>query len=49
MKVMQLLYLEIVRAYYRWAMHQIDPMHPDVVLIVVRQQELDADRRRLLD
>jgi len=28
-------------AYYRWAMSQIDPLHPDVPEIVLRIRELE--------
>jgi hypothetical protein len=34
----------IVLAYYRWAMRQIDPLHPDVPEIVRRINDLEMER-----
>ena len=36
------LYHALALAYYRWAMRQIDPLHPDVPHIVRRITELEA-------
>lgn len=33
-----------VLAFYRWALREIDPMHPDLPHIVVRVAELEAAR-----
>ena len=47
MKIMKLLYLACAQAFYRWAMREIDPMHPDVCKIVLRQHELALKERRM--
>lgn len=47
MKVIQLLYLAGAQAFYRWALREIDPMHPDVAVILARQCELESKYRRL--
>lgn len=41
MKVLNYLHLVLAQAFYRWAMKEIDPMHPDVARIVMRQKELE--------
>ena len=43
MKILYLLHVTFARAFYTWAMREIDPLHPDVPRILLRQQEL-ADR-----
>jgi hypothetical protein len=45
MKVIHLLHVVLAQAFYRWAMREINPMHPDVPKIMLRQNEL-ADRQR---
>ena len=45
MKVITLLHVIFAQAFYRWAMREINPMHPDVPRIMVRQHEL-ADKYR---
>ena len=45
MKILTLLHVTVAQAFYRWAMNEIDPMHPDVPRIMLRQKEL-ADRAR---
>ena len=47
MKVLHLLHVVTAQAYYRWAMKEINPTHPDVPKIMIRQQEL-ADKYRSL-
>lgn len=47
MKVIELFYLACARAFYRWALAEIPPTHPDVTWIVIRRRELDARYRRL--
>jgi hypothetical protein len=47
MKVMHLLFLVCARAYYRWALREIDPMHPDVGRIMLREQDLESTLRRI--
>ncbi|WP_461499717.1 hypothetical protein [Ramlibacter sp.] len=36
------------RAFHRWAMSEVNPLHPDLPKIVLRQQELADEARRLL-
>lgn len=48
MKVLYLLYLVCARSFYRWAMREIDPLHPDVSNIVLRLHELELKHRRSL-
>ena len=38
------LFVLIVLAYYRWAMSQIDPLHPDVPEILLRINDLERER-----
>lgn len=40
MKVLRLLHLTIAGAFYRWAMAEIDPLHPDLPRILVRQSQI---------
>lgn len=47
MKIIQLLHVVCAQAFYRWAMNEISPMHPDVPKIVRRQQELAEKYRRI--
>lgn len=48
MKVLHLLHAWIANAFYRWALSEINPLHPDLPRIVMRKQELVDKRRRLL-
>lgn len=36
------IYRLMALSYYRWAMRQIDPLHPDVPQIVLRIRELEC-------
>ncbi|MBC5766566.1 hypothetical protein [Ramlibacter albus] len=45
MKILNLLHLTIAQMFYRWALREIDPLHPDVPRILLKQKEL-ADRAR---
>lgn len=47
MKIIHLLHVVCAQAFYRWAMNEISPMHPDVPKIVRRQQELAEKYRRI--
>jgi hypothetical protein len=47
MKILDLLHVVIAQAFYRWAMREINPMHPDVPKIMLRQQELAEKYRRI--
>jgi hypothetical protein len=47
MKVLDLLHVMVAQAFYKWAMREINPMHPDVPKIMVRQQQLAEKYRRV--
>jgi hypothetical protein len=47
-KILHLLHATIASWFYRWAMREICPLHPDVPRIVLRQMELADKTRRLL-
>ncbi len=47
MKVLNLLHVVLAQAFYRWAMREINPMHPDVPKIMLRQQQLSEKYRRI--
>ena len=47
MKVLDLLHVVVAQAFYRWAMKEINPMHPDVPKIMLRQQQLAEKYRRI--
>jgi hypothetical protein len=39
-KISHRLHVVLAQAFYRWAMREINPMHPDVPKIMLRQQQL---------
>jgi hypothetical protein len=47
MKVLHLLHTILAQKFYRWAMREINPLHPDVPKIVLRQSELTDKAKRL--
>ena len=47
MKIINLLHVVVAQAFYRWAMREISPTHPDVPRIVRRQQELREKYRQI--
>lgn len=47
MKILELLHVMVAQAFYRWAMREINPMHPDVPKIMLRQQQLAEKYRRV--
>jgi hypothetical protein len=47
MKIINLLHVVCAQAFYRWAMKEINPMHPDVPKIMLRQQQLNEKYRRI--
>ena len=47
MKILVLLHLTFARAFYRWALREIDPLHPDVDRVVMRSRELEDKARRM--
>lgn len=48
MKVLHLIHVTIAQAFYRWAMSEIHPLHPDVPRIMQRQAQLRDKARRVL-
>lgn len=47
MKILHLIHVMLAQAYYRRALAEISPMHPDVPHIVHRQRELEDKARDL--
>ncbi len=47
MKILDLIHVTFARAFYGWAMREIDPMHPDVPRILLRQKELADKANRM--
>jgi hypothetical protein len=47
MKIINLLHVVLAQAFYRWAMKEINPMHPDVPKIMLRQQQLAEKYRKI--
>lgn len=47
MKILHTLHVIAAQAFYRWAMKEINPMHPDVPKIMIRQNQLAEKHRRL--
>ena len=47
MKILTYLHVVCAQAFYRWAMREIDPTHPDVPRIMLRQKELSDKASRL--
>ncbi len=45
MKILDLIHVTFAGAFYRWALREIDPMHPDLPQILLRQQQL-ADKAK---
>lgn len=48
MKILHLLHVAVAQWFYRWAMSEINPTHPDVPAILLRQQQLRDKGQRLL-
>ena len=47
MKILNLLHVVLAQAFYRWAMREINPMHPDVPKIMLRMHQLHEKQRRI--
>ncbi len=47
MYVLQRLRVWLSQAFYRWALREINPLHPDVAWLLMRQRELLDQERRL--
>lgn len=48
MSIFRLIHVVLAQAFYRWALSEMNPLHPDLPKIVLRQQELADEARRLL-
>lgn len=46
MDILNLVYVMTARAFYDWALREIDPLHPDLPRLVLRQHELDERTRK---
>jgi hypothetical protein len=47
MKILNLIHVVFARAFYSWALREIDPLHPDVPRIIRRRQELTDKYQRM--
>lgn len=47
MKILNFIHVMVARAFYSWAMKEINPMHPDVPRIMQRQRELEDKAQRI--
>jgi hypothetical protein len=47
MKILTFIHLSLSQAFYRWAMREINPLHPDLPRILMRQQELADKAHRM--
>jgi len=47
MKILHFIHVTFAQAFYRWAMAEINPLHPDVPRIMQRQRELQEKASRI--
>jgi hypothetical protein len=47
MKILNLIHVMVAQAFYKWALREIDPLHPDVPRIMLRRRELEDKARRM--
>lgn len=47
MKILDLIHVMVAQAFYGWAMREINPTHPDVPRILLRQRQLEDKARRV--
>jgi hypothetical protein len=47
MKILNLIHVMFAQAFYKWAMREINPLHPDLPRIVLRQMELADKAQRV--
>ena len=47
MKILNLIHVMIAQAFYKWALAEINPLHPDVPKIMLRRHELEDKARRI--
>lgn len=48
MKVINLIHVMVAQAFYSWAMREINPLHPDLPRIMLRQRELSDKAHQIL-
>jgi len=48
MKVLNLIHVTIAQAFYSWAMREINPLHPDLPRIMLRQKDLADKPHRIM-
>ncbi len=48
MKIINFIHVMVAQAFYSWALREINPMHPDVPRILMRQLELSDKAHRVL-
>jgi hypothetical protein len=47
MKILNLIHVMVAQAFYKWALSEINPLHPDVPRIMLRRKELEDKARRI--
>lgn len=47
MKIIKFIHVSVAHAYYGWALREIDPMHPDLLQLVLKRQQLADEARRM--
>ena len=47
MKILNMIHVFLAQAFYSWALREINPLHPDVPRILLRQKELADKARRI--
>jgi hypothetical protein len=47
MKILNLIHVTVAQAFYKWALSEINPLHPDVPRIMMRHRELEDKARRI--
>ena len=47
MKILNLIHVMVAQAFYKWALSEINPLHPDVPRIMMRHRELQDKARRI--
>ena len=46
MKILNLIHIMIAQAFYKWALAEINPLHPDVTSVFQRRHEQEEKTRR---
>jgi hypothetical protein len=47
MKILNFIHVMVAQAFYDWALREINPLHPDVPRIMLRQRELADKNQRM--